>query len=822
MTRSRLPDTASTVGAPRLDAPTVDAWFRCRGWEPLPFQREVWQAVREGRSGLLHSGTGTGKTLAVWLGFLQTADPESTGLQAIWLTPLRALAGDTLSALRETLDDLGFERWRVESRTGDTSSHLKAKQLRETPHVLVTTPESLSLMLANAAAQTFLGDLKMVVVDEWHELMGSKRGVQTELALARLRRWNEKLTVWGLSATLGNTEAAARVLIPDRKSLLVRGEVGKETAIDSLLPETVDRFPWAGHLGLQMAGPVVEELERVGSVLLFTNTRAQAEIWHREILRLKPKWAGQVGLHHGSLDLEVRREVEEGLKSGRLRAVVATSSLDLGVDFSPVERVFQIGSPKGVARLLQRAGRSGHRPGETSRVTCVPTHALELVDIAAARNAARAGRIESRPPVAKPLDVLAQHLVTVALGGGFEGPELLAEVRTTAAYADLTDQEWGWAIDFVTRGGQTLAAYPEYRKVVFKNGRYTVDDRRTAQRHRMNIGTIVSDAAMQVQFLKGGRIGTIEESFVSRLKKGDRFAFGGKVLEFVMVKDMTCWVRSAKGVQGTVPRWAGGRMPLSNELASAAREVLGLARDGILDGPEMELAAPMLRVQQDWSAIPGPNDFLVEQVSTREGHHTFLFPFQGRQVHEGLAALLAFRLSRDRRITISMAVNDYGIELLSSDPVDFESELRNGILDATGVAGDILSSLNVAEMAKRQFREIARVSGLVVQTVPGRQKTARQIQASAGLLYDVFAQFDPDHPLLRQAQREVLERSLEQSALVACLERLASSRLVLTKPPKPTPFAFPILVDRLRQTVSSESLEDRIQRMAMSLEKAAG
>jgi ATP-dependent Lhr-like helicase len=799
---------------------TREEWVRAQGWEPLPFQLEVWEAIARGESGLVHSSTGSGKTLSVWLGYLPRAGPRP-GLKALWITPLRALAADTVAALRAPLAALGLDGWRVEERTGDTSSSAKSRQVRESPDAIVTTPESLSLLLANPAGVEVLRGLEFIVVDEWHELLGSKRGAMLELALARVRRLAD-VQVWGLSATLGNTEEAARVLHPRGCGRIVRGGVAKEIVVDSLLPPSVERFPWAGHIGLRMAEAVAEELESCRTALVFTNTRAQAEIWYQRLLELRPVWQGAIGLHHGSLDWAERKEVEDGLKEGRLRAVVATSSLDLGVDFSPVDRVFQIGSPKGVARLLQRAGRSGHRPGEPSRVTCVPTHALELIDFDAVRSAIAQGEVEPREPLRKPMDVLVQHLVTLATGAGFTSEEALDEARSTYAFGDLTDDEWGWALDFVCHGGPALGAYPDYKKVVARGGVYRIADRRMAMRHRMNIGTIASDAAMTVQYLRGAKIGTVEESFVSRLKRGDVFAFGGRALEFVMTKDLVCYVRNAGSRAAVVPRWSGGRMPLSTSLAAAVRRTLAATRRGETGTPELALAEPMLEVQRRWSRIPAEDELLIESLRTRDGYHLFLYPLDGRMVHEGLGALLATRLGRWVSTTFRVACNDYGIEILSSEPAPLEEALANGLLSTEGVVDDVIASLNATEMARRQFREIARIAGLVLPSLPGRQKSVRQVQASAGLLFDVFAQFDPANRLYQQATREALDRQLDESRMIASLRRLASAKLVITYPPKPTPFAFPILVDRLRETVSSEDLDARIERMLRTLDREAG
>ena len=738
----------------------------------------------------------------------------------MWVTPLRALAADTAASLQFPVNGLGIP-WIVETRTGDTSASVRAKQKERMPDVLVTTPESLSVMLTRPDVSDLFCDLEMVVVDEWHELMSSKRGVQTELALARIRSVNPAVRTWGLSATLGNLEEALETLLgvgrgDSEAGVLITGDIGKQTIIDSVLPPSIDRFPWAGHFGMQMVPYVVEAIEESSTCLIFCNTRSQTELWFQSILEVKPEWADVVALHHGSLDREVRDEVEYGLKTGRLRAVVCTSSLDLGVDFSPVDRVLQVGSPKGVARLLQRAGRSGHRPGVPSRVTCVPTHALEMIDIAAARDAAAAGRIESREGVSKPLDVLVQHLVTIAVGSGFRSDELLQEVRTARSYRNLTLEEWNWALDFVTRGGSALTAYPEYSRVVEEGGLYRVVDKHIATRHRMTIGTITSDSAMNVAYLKGAHLGQVEESFVSRLNPGDKFIFAGKVLQFVRVRDMTALVKPGGSPVGVVPRWMGGRLALSGELAYSIREKLEEANQGELNHPELRLLAPLLEVQQRWSALPNLDELLVERVQTREGHHMFMYPLEGRLVHEGLAALFAYRLSLLQPITFSLACNDYGLELLSAEEAPLEAALP-ALFSPENLSHDIIASLNSVEMAKRHFREIARIAGLVFQGFPGQNKTTKQIQASSGLFYDVFRRFDPDNLLLQQATREVLEKQLEETRLARALHRLSKSNVLISTPERPTPLAFPILVDRLRETVTSENIADRIKKMSLQL-----
>ena len=820
----------------------LDAWFAARGWKPFKFQREVWKAIAEGRSGLLHATTGAGKTYAVWLGALQvfsqarkaTARPSESPLTVLWLTPMRALAADTLRALKQPLDALGDEvhPWSAGARSGDTSSAERSAQNTRLPSVLVTTPESLSLLLARADAREVLGRVKMVVVDEWHELLGNKRGVQVQLALARLRRWNPGLAVWGMSATLGNLQEAMHSLLGHEEGVLVQGQVPKKLVIDSLLPGRAERFPWGGHLGLTMLPQVIDEIAASSTTLVFTNTRSQAEIWYQAMLEAKPEWAGLIALHHGSLDREVREWVELGLKSGQLKAVVCTSSLDLGVDFLPVERVLQIGSPKGVARLLQRAGRSGHAPGRPSRITLVPTHSIEMVEGAAARAAIAEGHIEARHSPDQPLDVLVQHLVTVALGGGFVPDDLYDEVRGTAAYATLSRDSWQWCLDFVSQGGPSLAVYPDYKRAVpDADGVWRVPDARLARRHRMNIGTIVSDASMAVQYLGGSKIGNVEEGFVARMKPGDCFLFGGRLLELVRIHDMTAWVRRATGKRAAVPRWNGGRMPLSNTLADAVVQQLALAGESRYDSPELRCVRPLLEIQQQWSALPTPQTLLAETLTTREGSHLFLYPFAGRHVHLGLASLLAWRVAQHEARTFSIAVNDYGFELLSATEVDWPAllpqvlRLPEGTADADArsvLLHEVLASLNAGELAQRRFREIARVSGLIFQGYPGERRSSRQLQASSSLFWEVFRKYDPQNKLLQQAEQELLSQELEIGRLRASLERMATQELVLKPLERPTPFSFPLMVELFREKLSNENVADRIARMVEQLEKAAG
>jgi ATP-dependent helicase Lhr and Lhr-like helicase len=822
--------------SPPLDEPlqTREAtpsqqWLAARGWQPFEFQRDVWRAVADGRSGMLHATTGSGKTYAVWLGMLDQLlehHPPARGaepLRAIWLTPMRALASDTTKAIAEPLRDMAPE-WTIGQRTGDTPSAERARQDRRFPTVLVTTPESLSLMLTREHAKEELTGVEYVVVDEWHELIGSKRGVQTQLAIARLWRFNPRLVAWGLSATLGNLQEAMEVLCRpgldpgSAAPLLVRGKIDKNLIIDTLIPPDPGKYSWAGHLGSRMQQPVVDEIAKSGTTLVFTNVRSQAEIWYQLLLEAKPEWAGEIALHHGSMDKATREWVEQGLKEGALRAVVATSSLDLGVDFLPVERVLQIGSAKGVARMMQRAGRSGHAPGRASRLTLVPTNTMEIIEAAAARRAAHAGRVEQRDAPDKPLDVLVQHLVTIALGGGFKTEDLYAEVRTAWSYRKLTRAEFDWALAFCSRGGDSLTAYPDYHRIAQdEEGVWRVRDRAIAKRHRLGIGTIVSDAAMQVKYMSGANLGTIEEGFIARLRKGDCFFFAGRLLEFIRVQDMAAYVKKATRKKGTVPTWQGSKMALSTELGDAVLEMMQRAAQGDFE-PELEAARPMLLTQQRLSRIPTPDTMLVETFKSREGYHLYVYPFAGRHVHLGLASLLAWRLAREKPNTFSMSVNDYGFELVSAEEFDLRPVVDQRVFTTSNLLPDVLASLNSTELAQRRFREIARVAGLVFSGYPGQHKSAKQLQASSGLFFEVFRKYDKGNLLLTQAEREVLSQELEISRLRATLSRMLRKPVEFAELRHPSPMSLPLMVERFREQLTTEQLSTRLDRILKDME----
>ena len=853
----------------------IQQWYKEKNWEQFPFQSEMMDAYLGGYSGLLNAPTGSGKTFALFLPFLAgfiNAHPDTyktkqnNGLLMLWITPLRALTNDIRKAMQEACDEIGLP-WRIATRTGDTSAAEKAALKRKLPEVLLTTPESLHLMLAQKEYPKLFSQLQVVVIDEWHELLGTKRGVQVELGLSRLRALasvgslqfaegnssqfvvdslqfaernggskgnanenkkrqlptqNCQLRIWGISATIGNLEQAAEVLLgndfPQQQVKMVRANLEKKLDIRSIIPQNIENYSWAGHIGLKLLPEVMEIVAKSKTTLIFTNTRSQSEIWYHAILDNYPEYAGIMAMHHGSLDNELRNWVEAALHAEALKLVVCTSSLDLGVDFRPVDTVVQVGSPKGVARFMQRAGRSGHHPGAVSRAYFVPTHSLELLEGAALKEAIKDKIFESRDPMLLTMDVLIQYMVTLAVSDGFRAEELFEEVKTTYAFADLSRNEFGQLLDFITSGGKTLAQYDEFLKVEVENGLYKVNSRRVAMRHRLSIGTITSELSIRVKWLSGGSFGTIEESFVSKLKPGNTFWFAGRSLEFVRVKEMTAYVKKSNSTKGIIPSWNGGRMPLSSQLAAVFRLKLDEVAHGIEEDIEVKALKPLFDLQQQLSHLPQSHEFLIESFKSKEGHHLLFYPFEGRLVHEGMASLLAYRISKIKPASFSIAMNDYGFELLTDEDIPVEQALEDaGFFSIDNLIDDIQHSLNANEMARRRFRDIAHIGGLVFTGYPGQQVKNKHLQASTSLLFEVFSEYEPDNLLVRQAYNEALAFQLEEFRLRAALQRIQTQNIILKVIERPTPFAFPIMVDSLgREKLTTETMEERIAKMARS------
>lgn len=801
----------------------IITWLKSQKKKPFDFQTETWQYYLAGYSGLVNAPTGFGKTFSLFLAVVIEAlnsKKKATGIQLIWITPLRSLSKDVARAMRQVLSELGLD-WQVGVRNGDTSQAEKLAQKKSMPEILLITPESLHLLLAQKQSSNLFKNLKCLVADEWHELLGSKRGVMVELAVSRikgLQKTNNSqiFRVWGISATIGNIEQALAVITPDplAKKIIVKANVEKKIEIKSVLPDDMETLPWAGHLGLKLAFKLLPIINKSKTTLIFINTRGQAEMWYQHLLDIEPDLAGRIAIHHGSIDFELRNWIEDSLHTGLLKAVIATSSLDLGVDFKPVDTVVQVGSPKGIARFLQRAGRSGHSPNEVSKIYFLPTHALELVEAAAIKEAAKNRNIESREPFVMVFDTLIQYLITLAVGDGFDDKAIFEEVKNTHAFAELLPEEWNWIMQFITSGGDSLTAYNEFKKVEKDaDGLWKVKNRRIAMRHRLHIGTIVSDAMLKVKFLSGGYIGMVEEYFVSKLKVGDNFTLAGRVLEFVNMKEMTVMVRKSKAKRAISPSWLGGRLPLSSNLGAVLRKKYNQVLDKKHEDEELDAVYPLFLTQQERSHVPHSNEILIEMINNREGFHLFAYPFEGRLVHEILGALVAYRLSRLVPITFSIAMNDYGFELLSDTEIPMDQTIAYKIFSPKNLSQDIALSINSTEMARRKFRDIACISGLVFQGYPGKYVANKHLQSSAGLFFDVFKDFDKHNLLLRQSYEEVFYQQLEEPRLLAALQRIQQANIVITYPKRFTPLSFPIKVDSLRANMSSEELEQRIERM---------
>ena len=807
----------------------ISNWLSEKGNQPFLFQQQTWQQILNKKSGLVNAPTGYGKTFSVFLGAVINFINEhpaayktkaNNGLQLIWITPLKALAKDIGRAMEEVLFELDM-KWRVAVRNGDTSTSDRAKQKRSMPEVLIITPESLHLLLAQKDHTAVVKNLKIIAADEWHELLGSKRAVQVELAVSRivqlLKNNQQELMLWGISATIGNLEQAKEVLLSPLKQegVIIKAKMDKQVEVHSIYPDEIEKYPWAGHLGLKLVHKVLPIIAASRTTLVFINTRGMSERWYQALLEADPELSGVIALHHGSIEQALRLWVEDALHEGKLKAVICTASLDLGVDFRPVETVIQVGSPKGVARFLQRAGRSGHQPGAVSHIHFLPTHSLELLEAAALKQAIKENIIESKEPRLLCFDVLIQYLSTLAVGDGFIPDDIFKEIKTTYCYSEITTDEWKAVLHFITEGGNALQAYDDYKKVEVINGLYKITNRRIAMRHRMHIGTIVSDSMMKVKFMSGGYIGVIEEWFISRLNPGDVFTLSGRNLEFVAIKDMTALVRKSNAKKSIIPSWQGGRMPLSANLGMMLRQKLDEASDekNKHKAEEIKVLAPLLDLQQELSQLPKQNQLLIEHIETKDGFHLFVYPFEGRLVHEAMAAILAWRISKITPITFSFAMNDYGFELLSDQPIPVDDSNVYELFSTENLFADIQRSVNSTEMARRKFRDISVIGGLIFQGMPGEKVKARHLQNSASLLFNVFTEYDPGNLLVKQAYGEVMEQQMEEERLRNMLERIQASEVVITFPQQLTPFCFPLKVDSLRETLTSEKLEDRIRKM---------
>lgn len=793
----------------------IIGWFELGGRKLLPFQKVAWKSFFENESGLISVPTGAGKTYAAYLPALAKlhADPAKCvkGTRILYVTPLRALAKNLEEALRAPVEDLKLP-FRVEKRTGDTAATTKAKQKKNPPEILLTTPESLALMLTEIDAVEKFMPLQTIIVDEWHELLSSKRGVLLELCLSRIKKFAPTAQIWGLTATIGNIQEAAQACVGiDRAPKIITAVMDREVILSSILPDSVHKLPWAGYTGIRLLPDVLKQLSPSHPTLIFTNTRLQAEKWHQAILEAKPEWKDILALHHSAIDKKSREKIEEGMRTGILSFVVCTSSLDLGIDLPKVERVIQIGSPKSISRLIQRAGRSSHKPLTPCHIAIVPTHALEVIEIKAYRRALQEHLLEERKPLQKCYDVLLQHMVTCAIGGGFVKEELFKEIKTTAGFKELTSTEFEICLEFLISGGNALGAYPEYRKLHLIDQKYTVIDPLLIRRHKMNIGTITSDAYATVKFAKGKSIGCVEESFLTKLKVGDSFLFGGKRLKLIQYRDMTAYVRLSTDKNPKLTTWGGSRMPFSAPLGRVLREAVNSDKEDA----ESTLFNAIIELQRENSYVPKENELLIETLKTQEGRHLFVYPFEGKTIHEGLAMLIAHRLSKKIKATFTLSSNDYGFEIMINKPL--KPELLTGeLFSPQQDREEMQAMINMQEAGKRCFRDICRIAGLIFQGYPGKHKSHRQVQIGSSLIYDVFEKYDPGNLLLEQAKREVFESRFEQERLHTVLERLYNSQLIIKSLVKCSPFCTPLYIEGISDRLSTESLAERLANIQSS------
>jgi ATP-dependent Lhr-like helicase len=805
--------------------------------QPYDYQIKCWQMIHERKSGMVNAPTGCGKTFSIFLGeVIHYINEESIGrayknkgVRILWITPLRALAKDIARAMQQVVDEMSLN-WVVAVRNGDTPATERAKQKKQMPEVLVITPESLHLLFTQKESSSLFEHITLIAVDEWHEMMGNKRGVQVELALSKIIAWNQQrkkeISCWGISATIGNMEESMDVLLSsfEKKGKIIRAGMHKKPKVYSILPDEIETYPWAGHLGLSLVHKVIPILQQHTTTLIFINTRGMSERWYQALIDACPDLAGAIALHHGSIDQELRNWIEESIHTQKLKAVVCTASLDLGVDFRPVEAVIQVGSPKGISRFLQRAGRSGHSYEAVSQIYFLPTHSLELVESVALQTAIEQEVCESKRPLVLCYDVLIQYLHTLACGEGFHPDQLFSEIKNTYCYRELDEHEWNSLIQFLYTGGKALSGYDDYNKIIIDNGLYKLASRKFMMRHRMNIGTIVSDVMMKVKLLNGSYVGMIEEWFISRLEPGECFTLAGKNLELIQLKETTVITRISTNKKSIVPSWQGGRMSLSAHLGKKLRECFdSIAEDRNTQKdtrPEMLHLKTLFDVQRKLSIVPKHDELLIEIHHSREGQHILVYPFEGRQLHEAISALVAYRIGKLIPISFSIAMNDYGFELLSEQIFEPDATTWKKIFTLQNLTADLQQSMNATEMARRKFRDIAVIGGLILKSLGGQSKKAKHLQASAGLLFNVFEEYDSQNLLLRQSYQEVFDQQLDELRLREAFMRIENSNFKITYPERFTPLSFPIIADGLnRNHLSTEKLSDRIARMQAQLKK---
>ncbi len=788
----------------------ISKWFASRGWQPRRHQLEMVDAASEGRHALLVASTGAGKTLA---GFLPTlseliADPAD-GLHTLYISPLKALAVDVRRNLLTPIEEMSLPI-RVETRTGDTPSDRKQRQRVKPPHILLTTPESLSLLLSHEDSMLLFSTLKRVIVDEVHAFANGKRGDLLSLSLARLQTLAPDMQRVALSATVADPDDYRAWLAPDGDIDLVRlveGEAAAEPDLTILLPE--GRVPWAGHSGQHAIPQLIEEIGRNKITLIFCNTRFLAEYIFQKLWDAnEPKYA--IGIHHGSLSIEARRKVEGAMADGRLRALVCTASLDLGVDWGDVDGVLQMGAPKGSSRLLQRIGRSNHRMDEPSKAILVPGNRFEYLEAQAAFDAVTEGVRDGEAFQVGSYDVLAQHVMGIACAGPFDEAELLSEVQSALPYSALDAATFARVIEFVATGGYSLKAYEKFKKLVKRpDGKWHLSHPKFAAQHRFNAGIIVDSPMLDVRFRNGRKLGKVEEGFASTLTPGNTFTFAGMALEVESIKDLDLIVRAASKQAANIPSYMGARLPLTTHLAGRVREML-VDRSGWARFPDE--VREWLEMQAYRSQMPQPGQLLVETFPHDKRHYMVTYPFEGWNAHQSLGMLVTRRMESRGLMPMGFVASDYALGVWSLKPITDPAPL----FSADILADEFVDWVEGSYLLKRAFREVAVISGLVERQHPGKRKTGKQVTFSTDLIYDVLRKYEPDHLLLEAAWADARARLTDVGRLGDLLDRAADTMLHVDLE-RVSPLAVPLLVMIGRESVVQGSVDDELLLEAESL-----
>lgn len=802
--------------APSLPEPLA-RWFAGRGWKPRRHQLEMLAAARGGNHALLVAPTGAGKTMAGFLASLsELIENPIDGLHTLYVSPLKALAVDVQRNLLGPIADIGLDI-RVETRTGDTPHNRKVRQRRRPPHMLLTTPESLSLLISYAGSANLFADLKTVIVDEVHAFATQKRGDLLSLSMARLQRLAPGLRRVALSATVADADGYARWLAPDAERdrvAIVKGEAGAEAEIEILLPE--DRVPWSGHSGSYATEQVMEIIAAHRTTLVFCNTRGLAELIFQDLWKVN---GGElpIGIHHGSLSREARRKVEAAMARGELRGLVATASLDLGVDWGDVDCVVQMGAPKGASRLLQRIGRSNHRLDEPSKAILVPGNRFEYLEARAALDAVAERELD--PDVFRPgsLDVLAQHIMACACAAPFEEAEMLEEIRSAAPYRDLPSTEFSRELDYIASGGYALRAYDRYKRLacaVDEDGQtiWRVSHPKFEKQHRLNAGIIVDAPVLDVRFKNGRKLGTVEEYFAATLSPGDTFFFAGMSLEVIGIKDTDLSVR-ASSRPARIPTYVGARMPLTTNLADRVR--------GFLANPAEWAGFPedveeWLRVQSQKSVLPKPGELLVETFPHEDRQFMVAYSFEGWNAHQSLGMLVTRRMETAGLKPIGFVANDYSFATYSLERVRDPAPLFSPDI----LEDEFIDWVQNSHLLKRAFREVAVIGGLVERQHPGKRKTGKQVTFSTDLIYDVLRRYEPDHLLLKAAWADARTKLTDVGRLAGLLDR-AGETMVHVDLPRVSPLAVPVLVLIGREHVAQGTVDDALLIEAEALAEIA-